>query len=113
MKIEIPIPKKVSTNKIYAGTHWTKRKELADLFHQYLLPEKNKHKIKEFPVEITYIFRFKGKLLDCSNCTFMAKMLEDALVGIGLLPDDNPDYVSSIQIYSTDGYEDMVEIHIS
>jgi|TARA_Y100000034_G_C6727335_1_gene322038 hypothetical protein len=113
MLIKFPIPKKVSTNVIYGGIHWTKRKELADLYHNYLLPEKGKHKIKEFPVDITYIFRFKGKVLDCSNTTYMAKMLEDALVGIKLLPDDNPDYVSSIQIYSTKGDEDMVEIHIS
>ena len=113
MKIEIPIPKKVSTNTIYSGMDWRKRKRLVDLYHNYLLPEKNKHKLTEFPVEMTYIFRFKTKLLDCSNCTFMAKMLEDALVGIKLLPDDNPDYVSSIQIYSTKGDEDMVEIHIS
>ena len=112
MKIEIPIPKKVSTN-VGIRQHWRKRKEQVDLYNNYLLPEKNKHKLKDFPVEITYIFRFKKKWLDCSNCTYMAKLIEDALIGIGLLPDDNPEYVAGQHIYSTKGDEDMVEIHIN
>src|SRR3990167_1354231 len=35
------LPEKVSTNRIYAGLHWTKRNELKNLYCQFLLPLRN------------------------------------------------------------------------
>lgn len=112
MIIKIPIPEKVSTNSIYAGMHWAKRKKLADLYHQSLL-EYRKTQIVEYPVDINYIFSFKGKLLDTTNCTYMAKMLEDGLVKNGILKADSPEYVAFTGIYSQKGDSDMAEIVIT
>lgn len=95
IQIEIPIPQKVSTNAIYAGMHWGKRKKIADVYHQSLL-EHRKLRVTDFPVEITFIFSFRKKPLDTSNCSFMAKCLEDALVQNEILPNDTIDFVSSI-----------------
>lgn len=111
MNISIPLPEKVSTNQIYAGMHWAKRKKLADLYHQSLIEHRNKT-VKEYPVEITYIFNFKSKPLDTTNCTFMVKMLEDGLIAHGILKDDNPDHVSFTGIYSQKGSKDEVTINI-
>jgi len=111
MNIKIPIPEKVSTNKIYSGMHWTKRKKLADLFHNSLIEYRNKA-VKEYPVEITYIFTFKSKPLDTTNCTFMVKMLEDSLIINKVIENDSPEYVSFTGIYSQKGNKDEVEINI-
>lgn len=112
MIIKIPLPEKVSTNAIYGGLHWSKRKKLADLFHEALI-EYRKTQIVEYPVDINYVFSFKGKLLDTTNCTYMAKMFEDGLVKNGVLKGDSPEYVAFTGIYSQKGTRDMVEIIIT
>jgi len=112
MKIKIPLPQKISTNKIYAGTHWATRKKQADLYHESLIEYRNE-KITEYPVDINYIFSFKGKTLDTTNCSYMVKMLEDGLVKSGVLEDDDPKHVSFTGIYSQKGKKDEVEIIIT
>jgi hypothetical protein len=106
--ISIPIPEKVSTNDIYRGMHWSKRKRLADEFHEALI----EYRLVRFslPASLLFTFTFKGKLLDCSNCTFMAKMLEDAMVQWKIIPDDTPDYVRRISIQVMRGTKDIVTI---
>lgn len=106
----MPLPQKVSTNAIYAGMHWAKRKKIADTYHRAILPFKG---LKIYtPVQrLLFTFTFKGKLLDCSNCSFMAKCLEDAMVMNGLLPNDTPAEVRSIAILVLKGNEDRVTIN--
>ncbi len=98
--LEITIPEKVSLNKVYAGIHWRKRQELAQLYHEELLEIKGKIKVSQYPVHITYDFHFTGNALDTLNCALMAKMLEDGLVGIKAMEDDSPDYVRTSTIHS-------------
>ena len=108
-----PVPK-ISTNKIYAGLHWSKRKAIAADYHLSVLSEVRKRKLSQYgmPVAIFFTFSFKGKLLDCSNCTFMAKMIEDGLVCAGIIKDDSPKYVEEIRIVSKKGEKDIVTIEI-
>jgi hypothetical protein len=110
MNITLFIPKKVSTNKIYSGMHWRERQHLADLYHYSFLPFKKLEPIKKFPIQLHFSFTMK-RLLDASNCSFMAKMCEDSLVRIGILPDDTPKYVSSVHLYVTKGEDDTVNIY--
>lgn len=110
--IKIPIPEKVSTNNIYAGSHWTKRKRLADLYHESLI-EHRKIRVKEYPVSISYIFTFKSKPLDCDNCGYMGKLLKDGLRKWKVIEDDSPEYVQSCTFISRKGDTDQVEIVIS
>lgn len=112
MVLELPLPKKISTNKIYAGIHWATRKKQADLFHKSLMEFRGK-KVEEYPVNINYIFEFKGKLLDTTNCTYMAKLIEDSLVINGIIEDDSPKFVEFTGIYSQKGEKDKVTIYIS
>lgn len=86
---------KISTNAIYAGIHWTKRKELKDSILSIAgFFCKPVQKVKSYPIEIGYRFIFASKPLDTTNTTFMVKMFEDALCAIGILEDDSPKYVA-------------------
>jgi len=86
-----------SWNKIYAGVHWTKRKKLADYWHEIVKWELITNRIgkkeyeknlKNIPLHIviTCYFANKTKMLDADN--ICAKLAIDGLVGT-LLPDDN------------------------
>lgn len=86
---------KKSTNKIYAGEHWSKRKEFKDSVFSYA--RYFCRPIKEFgpyPVEISYKFFFTSRALDTLNCAYMAKCFEDALHTLGVLEDDDPKHVA-------------------
>ena len=111
--IKLPLPEKISSNSIYAGLHWAKRKKLADLYHYSLLEFKNKYEIEEYPVCINFVFRFKGRLLDVDNCFFMSKLLIDGLRGIKLIKDDTPKYINEISITVEKGKIDEVEMYIN
>ena len=112
MLITIPIIHKVSTNKIYSNTlHWSQRKQIAQDYHMLVLAECRKHKIElPVPAHLQFVFYFKGKLLDVSNCSFMAKMLEDGLVHAGVLQDDTQKYVNKITLEVEKAKEDYITI---
>ncbi len=116
MIFEITIPEKVSLNKIYAGMHWRKRQELADLYHGEVLELKGKLKVKNYPVEILYDWHFTKNPLDTLNCAFMSKMIEDGLVKVGVLEEDSTLFVrrSILESQKSDRYKhDTVVITIS
>lgn len=86
---------KESTNNIYAGQHWAKRKEYKDSVSGHAekfcrLPEP----IGRWPVSIRYRFIFETRPLDTLNCAYMAKCFEDAFRALAILPDDTPAYVA-------------------
>jgi len=84
-----------STNKIYAGQHWSFRKSQKDSMLKAMLgarlkPFEHMVAIAYYPVE-TEKRRFK----DCSNYSFTGKMIEDSLVKKKILVDDSREYVFS------------------
>lgn len=90
---------KFSTNKIYAGIHWSKRKEIKDGilsvtagFCRPIL------KVKSYPVRIVYRFVFRSRSLDTLNTAAMAKMFEDAFRTLGILQDDSPKFVNKSEL---------------
>lgn len=95
MKFTVPIPEKISLNKIYAGVHWTVRSRHKDAFRGAVMASKPKKYTGLFPVIIYYHFRLQGKLLDSTNLSYMAKLVEDGLVHNGVIPDDSQKYVKS------------------
>ena len=100
-KITIPMVYKVSTNSIYSGMHWTKRKKITELFHTIVRNElirKNKQKIKE-PVYFVFIFKFKSRPLDVDNCTFMGKCCLDGYKGI-LIEDDGFKQIKDVSYHT-------------
>lgn len=104
--ITIPLPYKMSTNRIYAGLHWAVRKKYKDMMRWALITSIGRLKpVKEG--KITFEFGFVNKPLDCSNCSFMAKMIEDVLVEHHILIDDSPKYIKEITIRSTKADRDI------
>ena len=103
---------KVSTNTIYAGVHWGKRKKYKD---DYLLLVKGLRLKTRFknPVVITFDFYFKSKPLDCSNNSFMGKMIEDALVKCGIIKDDTYENVTAVTYRTHKAKRDYVKIEVT
>lgn len=86
---------KQSTNKFYAGQHWSKRKEFKDSVFDYARAFCRKSgSIGRYPVEIRYRFIFESRALDTLNTAIIAKCFEDALRSLGILKDDSPAYVA-------------------
>ena len=112
IKISIPLPEKISSNKIYAGQHWSIRKKQADLFHLSLL-EFRKIRTRDFPISIDFIFRYKGRLLDIDNNFYMVKLLIDALRSNEIIPNDTPEFINEISITTEKGVKDEVDIFLN
>ena len=110
MKIKIPLPQKISINT-FVNYHWAKRGKIIALYHNALVESRNK-RITRFPVELTYRFTYKKKPLDTDNTAFSAKLLTDSMVLYGILPNDSPQFVSALHLYSKKGARDEVEIEI-
>src|SRR3990167_1062360 len=86
---------KESTNKIYAGQHWAKRKEYKDRFTGHAARFcKLAEPIRTWPVSIRYRFVFETRALDTTNCSYLVKIAEDSLRAFQILPDDSPKYVA-------------------
>lgn len=111
VKFTVPITNKISLNKIYGGVHWTTRKKHRDEYHTNVWAIQPKKYTGDFPVHISYSFKFKGRKLDASNCVYMLKLIEDGLVECGVIPDDNPKYVRSFSV-EVEGGDNEVEISI-
>ena len=107
MEITLKGLPKISLNKWYAGTHWTKRKKIKDEYKKII---KNQFKdvfSKENEYFVNYYFFFKTRPLDASNCVAMVKMIEDII-----FEDDNYKIVLGISIFSSKFEEDLVKIEI-
>jgi hypothetical protein len=116
VKLTIPIPEKVSLNRIYAGVHFRERSRHKDDYRLTVLcvPEVRPYE-GEYPVHIHYHFRLAGSKLDISNHAYMIKMLEDALVACGVIPDDDQQYVGMISVTServAKGEYDEVDVEL-
>lgn len=88
--------KEYGLNSIYAGKHWTKRKADKEYWHALVLAELINQGVErkyiDYPVELSFCWMDR---LDCSNHAYMAKMIEDSLVGY-ILQDDSQKYVKRI-----------------
>ena len=98
---------KVSLNTWYAGTHWTKRKKLKDTYTLLVKSQFKKVYSKLNSYETEYIFYFKSRPLDASNCIAMAKMIEDII-----FEDDNYKVVTKLSMESRKSDVDRVELKV-
>lgn len=97
-------------NDIYAGKHWTKRKEDKEYWHWLTISELQKQGIKKKlfknPVKIVMYWNDR---LDIDNHAYMGKMIVDALKGY-LIVDDTRKYFKGVAHEFWDGKEILVEI---
>lgn len=113
MKLACAMLWKCSTNRIYSGIHWGKRKAFKDRYFQYTSSLwKNIEPIQDYPVVISYRMYFKGRMLDSLNTVYMAKVLEDCVVKLGIIKDDSPKYVAESRLRPLKGESDRIEIMI-
>lgn len=94
MEIEVLLPDKVTTNAYYAA-HYLKRSNIKQGFKEAaILAARNKGKIDEYPINVTYSFHLIGRPVDWVNLSAMAKMIEDGLVQAKVIEDDAPKFIS-------------------
>ena len=86
---------KLSMNKLYAGVHWATRNKWKD-FYFWEIKRQNIDKTFDKLDYIQFDFYLKGRLIDASNTSLMAKMIEDALIKNGILKDDSPKYYNKV-----------------
>jgi hypothetical protein len=98
---------KHSLNSIYAGKHWTKRKQDKDTYSLLIKSAFKSVFSKDKVYEVSYEFNFKGKPLDVSNTVYMLKMIEDVL-----FEDDTYKIIPKLIITSLKAKEDFVRINI-
>lgn len=111
INIEIDLPKKISTNKIYGGVHWASRAKDKDLFIWNFVGVASQIPVID-SCDLEFEFEFNQRPLDCDNCSYMVKLLIDCLRHYGKLKDDTPNIVRSIKISSRKGPVDKVNILI-
>ena len=98
---------KVSLNKWYSGEHWSKRKRLKDEYKTMVTNQFNGVLIASNTYEVDYVFEFKSRPLDASNCVAMLKLIEDII-----FEDDSYKIIKKISISSIKGVEDIVIINV-
>jgi hypothetical protein len=109
MTFTVPIPEKVSLNKIYAGIHFSKRSEHKDAYYLSVLSARVPRYTGSYPVAMHYHFRLHGTRLDISNHAYMLKMTEDALVHTKIIEEDDPKYVRQITVTADKAGKDEEE----
>ena len=87
---------KVSTNTIYKGIHWTKRKQIKDDYLVWFLSYLKSFVTHDIKVNISFDYYWKTKALDSDNCSYMSKMIVDCLVHYDKLKDDTINYVGFV-----------------
>jgi Holliday junction resolvase RusA-like endonuclease len=114
----IPYPNKKTVwtreygmNRIYAGKHWSKRRQDAEYWHGLVRGVLQQQKIKKRQFEQPVKIGFKwNDRLDLDNHYYIAKMIVDGLCGY-ILVDDNRKHVKQITHGWTD--KDAVIVRIT
>ena len=114
MKFTIPVPEKVSLNKIYAGVHFRTRSKHKDMYRLAVMCAPTVRPYEgTYPVKMHYHFRIQGSRLDISNHAYMLKMVEDGLVQCGVIPGDEQKYVAEISMTAEKADFDEVDVTIT
>ena len=98
---------KISTNDIYSGMHWSKRKKIKDDC-TFIVKNQFKHVFKKDKhYQVDYVFCWKNRPLDALNCAFISKIIEDII-----FEDDKHDIITHVGLSSCKGKEDVVFIKV-
>jgi Holliday junction resolvase RusA-like endonuclease len=105
----------ISANLFYSGVHWSKRKKVADYWHElvYLSCLEQKIKpVKSYPITINYACLVKNKRRDIDNIMATIKLINDGLKYAGIIKDDSISYVNEINIKVIAGNKDNIILSI-
>jgi hypothetical protein len=116
MKIFIPYLAP-STNKMYSGQHWAKRvQHKSDTVMAVIVALAGRKEKFTNPVRVEVLpCVAKGKkFYDVSNYSYSYKLIEDALVGLGILNNDTPEFVKEVCFKSPErGQQSGIQLSIS
>jgi Holliday junction resolvase RusA-like endonuclease len=102
--------KQFGLNAIYAGKHWSKRREDAEYIHNTvraaLMQQRIPCKVFQTPVKISFCWNDR---LDIDNHAYLGKLIVDTLKG-WLIQDDNRRFVREVRHEFYDGDCILVEI---
>lgn len=94
--------KEYGMNAVYAGKHWSKRREDAQTWHIMTRAAMNKAECRKKPFEKSVIITFLwNDRLDLSNHAYMAKLIEDGMKG-RIITDDSKRFVRGIEHFFHD-----------
>jgi hypothetical protein len=113
VKFVVPIPEKISLNKIYAGIHFRERMRHKDEYQMAVLASKIDRYEGLYPIHVKYHFKLTGSRLDIDNHVYMSKMTADALVACGVIGGDEQDFISAMTITAEKlkkGEDEVVEV---
>ena len=106
-KITLDNLPKISLNKYYAGVHWSDRKQAVDNFKWAVKSQAKIIYPKDRSYDVNYLFEFKSRPLDSSNCMGMVKIIEDTI-----FEDDNYKIIHKVSMRSIKSNRDRVTILI-
>ena len=107
MRIILKDLPKISLNEWYSGKHWSKRKEIKDVYKLIVKSQFKSVLSKDKKYHVHYHFYFKSKPLDASNCVAMLKLIEDII-----FENDKHDIIEMISIKSSKFNSEFVKIEI-
>jgi len=100
--------KKISLNEWYSGKHWSKRKQIKDLYF-WAIKSQFKHVFpKTGKYIVSYEFFYRVRPLDASNTIAQVKLVEDII-----FEDDRWDIIEKIEISSRKADKDYIRIVVT
>ena len=106
LNLEYKIPKeyKKSTNSIYSWVHFSIRRKISHYYHWLVFADCQELVSKFWQIQdkvnLNFKFYWKSRYLDSSNCSFIAKMIEDWLVRGWLIIEDNNKHIWKVSFES-------------
>ena len=87
---------KYGLNAIYAGKHWTKRRQDSEYWHYHVRNELRKQGIKKhiFDKPVRIVFSWDDRL-DIDNHAYMGKLIADSFKGY-FIEDDSRKYYEEV-----------------
>jgi len=101
-----------STNAIYAGMPWQKRKRIADEAHLAVKIAARGCRMAVSAVSISFQPMIRGRRFDTDNYGFSCKCVIDGLVRAGILTDDTNRWVKRIIINAPEKIKKPEQSHM-
>jgi hypothetical protein len=110
--IDFKVDSTYGMNKLYAGTHWTKRKRQADFIHSLVQTTLYANKVPRMPFNkpVRVCISYNSRL-DIDNHSYLSKLIIDGLKGY-LIEDDTKKYLVELNQKFWNGNGILVEVYV-
>lgn len=115
-KMVFDMPLKISCNAIYSGVHYRSRMKHKSIYRWEVLraiSAQHIQPISNYPVALIFKFSFSKHPLDASNCSYMAKLIEDGLVQQKIFDNDDIKFVKKVTLESVKADKDEIHLEVT